>query len=317
MFALVFVVFYVKMIFLYSWAMSFDILGVSVFIEALIFVLILIVHLFPLLNRTAQNLVISTILYDLSKWSGLSSLWSLLYGSSCCFIEFASLIGSRFDFDRYGLVPRSTGIVIMKMAPSLVRLYDQLVLGHILTTCTITGGMFSIDSYSTIRGVNKLIPVDVYLPSCPPKPKAVIDAIAKLRKKISREIYEDRIGDLLPITSFMLDVVFILEIMINDSFINPHRLLLQRYLLKLFSNIKHGLIHRSLGFDYQGIETLQIKSEDWHSIAVILYVSGYNYLRSQCTYDVAPGGLLASVYHFTRIEYGVEQPEEVCIKVFT
>nr|YP_010581074.1 NADH-plastoquinone oxidoreductase subunit J [Heliamphora minor]UZT27395.1 NADH-plastoquinone oxidoreductase subunit J [Heliamphora minor] len=76
------------------------------------------------------------------------------------------------------------------------------------------------------------------------------------------------------------------------------------------------MIHRSLGFDYQGIETLQIKPEDWHSIAVILYVYGYNYLRSQCAYDVAPGGLLASVYHLTRIEYGVDQPEEVCIKVF-
>ncbi|MFS7940099.1 putative NADH dehydrogenase (quinone) [Helianthus anomalus] len=75
--------------------------------------------------------------------------------------------------------------------------------------------------------------------------------------------------------------------------------------------VKHALIHRSLGFDYQGIETLQIKSVDWHSIAVILYVYGYNYLRSQCAYDVALGGLLASVYHLTRIEYGVDQPEEV------
>ncbi|RZC63602.1 hypothetical protein C5167_025372 [Papaver somniferum] len=60
--------------------------------------------------------------------------------------------------------------------------------------CTITGGMFSTDSYSTVRGVDKLIPVDVYLPGCPPKPEAVIDAITKLRKKVSREIYEDRFG---------------------------------------------------------------------------------------------------------------------------
>ncbi|KAF2944606.1 hypothetical protein DAI22_02g155000 [Oryza sativa Japonica Group] len=58
--------------------------------------------------------------------------------------------------------------------------------------CTITGGMFSTDSYSTVRGVDKLIPVDVYLPGCPPKPEAVIDALTKLRKKISREIVEDR-----------------------------------------------------------------------------------------------------------------------------
>ncbi|CAN6440741.1 unnamed protein product [Victoria cruziana] len=80
--------------------------------------------------------------------------------------------------------------------------------------------------------------------------------------------------------------------------------------------VKHELVHRYLGFDYQGVETLQIKPEDWYSIAVISYVYGYNYLRSQCAYDVALGGLLASVYHLTRIQYGVDQPEEVCIKIF-
>lgn len=161
---------------------------------------------FPLLDRTAENSVISTTLNDLSNWSRLSSLWPLLYGTSCCFIEFASLIGSRFDFDRYGLVPRSSprqadliltaGTVTMKMAPSLVRLYEQMPEPKYVIAmgaCTITGGMFSTDSYSTVRGVDKLIPVDIYLPGCPPKPEAVIDAITKLRKKISREIYEDRI----------------------------------------------------------------------------------------------------------------------------
>nr|YP_010725391.1 NADH-plastoquinone oxidoreductase subunit K [Deinostema violacea]WDY12291.1 NADH-plastoquinone oxidoreductase subunit K [Deinostema violacea] len=160
---------------------------------------------FSLLDRTAENSVISTTLNDLSNWSRLSSLWPLLYGTSCCFIEFASLIGSRFDFDRYGLVPRSSprqadliltaGTVTMKMAPSLVRLYEQMPEPKYVIAmgaCTITGGMFSTDSYSTVRGVDKLIPVDVYLPGCPPKPEAVIDAITKLRKKISREIYEDR-----------------------------------------------------------------------------------------------------------------------------
>nr|UTM09106.1 NADH-plastoquinone oxidoreductase subunit K [Aeonium dodrantale] len=161
---------------------------------------------FPLLNRTAQNSVISTTSNDLSNWSRLSSLWPLLYGTSCCFIEFASLIGSRFDFDRFGLVPRSSprqadliltaGTVTMKMAPSLVRLYEQMPEPKYVIAmgaCTITGGMFSTDSYSTVRGVDKLIPVDVYLPGCPPKPEAIIDALTKLRKKISREIYEDRI----------------------------------------------------------------------------------------------------------------------------
>jgi NAD(P)H-quinone oxidoreductase subunit K len=132
----------------------------------------------------------------------------MLYGTACCFIEFAALIGSRFDFDRFGLVPRSSprqadliitaGTVTMKMAPALVRLYEQMpdpkyVIA--MGACTITGGMFSVDSPTAVRGVDKLIPVDVYLPGCPPRPEAIIDAIIKLRKKISNESIQER-GDL-------------------------------------------------------------------------------------------------------------------------
>ena len=211
---------------------------------------------FPLLDRTTQTSVISTTSNDLSNWSRLSSLWPLLYGTSCCFIEFASLIGSRFDFDRYGLVPRSSprqadliltaGTVTMKMAPSLVRLYEQMPEPKYVIAmgaCTITGGMFSTDSYSTVRGVDKLIPVDVYLPGCPPKPEAVIDAITKLRKKYLEKSMKielslkRKIGVLLPITNFMLAQVLILEITIKDYSIN-HHLLQRSSLLKLFSNTK-------------------------------------------------------------------------------
>nr|QKK47885.1 photosystem II G protein [Parrya pinnatifida] len=84
----------------------------------------------------------------------------------------------------------------MESYPSLVRLYEQMPEPKYVIAmgaCTITGGVFSTDSYSTVRGVDKLIPVDVYLPGCPPKPEAVIDAITKPRKKIAREIYKDRI----------------------------------------------------------------------------------------------------------------------------
>nr|YP_010932043.1 NADH-plastoquinone oxidoreductase subunit K [Pleurozia gigantea]WKR35065.1 NADH-plastoquinone oxidoreductase subunit K [Pleurozia gigantea]WKR35151.1 NADH-plastoquinone oxidoreductase subunit K [Pleurozia subinflata] len=160
---------------------------------------------FSSFNKTITNSIILTTFNDFSNWARLSSLWPLLYGTSCCFIEFASLIGSRFDFDRYGLVPRSSprqadliitaGTVTMKMAPSLVRLYEQMPEPKYVIAmgaCTITGGMFSTDSYSTVRGVDKLIPVDIYLPGCPPKPEAIIDAIIKLRKRIAQEIYEDK-----------------------------------------------------------------------------------------------------------------------------
>jgi len=163
----------------------------------------------PLINslsdQKSSNSIILTTFNDFSNWARLSSLWPLLYGTSCCFIEFASLIGSRFDFDRYGLVPRSSprqadliitaGTVTMKMAPSLVRLYEQMPEPKYVIAmgaCTITGGMFSTDSYSTVRGVDKLIPVDIYLPGCPPKPEAIIDAIIKLRKKVAQETYRDK-----------------------------------------------------------------------------------------------------------------------------
>ncbi|NJK51650.1 MAG: NADH-quinone oxidoreductase subunit NuoB [Leptolyngbyaceae cyanobacterium SU_3_3] len=155
-------------------------------------------------QELSENVILSSI-SDLYDWARLSSLWPLMYGTACCFIEIAAMIGSRFDFDRFGLVPRSSprqadliitaGTVTMKMAPALVRLYDQMpdpkyVIA--MGACTITGGMFSSDSYTAVRGVDKLIPVDVYLPGCPPRPEAVMDAIIKLRKKISNEDVRER-----------------------------------------------------------------------------------------------------------------------------
>ncbi|MBD3880158.1 NADH dehydrogenase subunit K [Phormidium tenue FACHB-886] len=159
----------------------------------------------PQVTQDLSENVILTTLDDLHNWARLSSLWPLLYGTACCFIEFAALIGSRFDFDRFGLLPRSTprqadliitaGTITMKMAPALTRLYEQMpdpkyVIA--MGACTITGGMFSTDSPTAVRGVDKLIPVDVYIPGCPPRPEAIIDAIIKLRKKISEESLAER-----------------------------------------------------------------------------------------------------------------------------
>ena len=159
-------------------------------------------------NQVTQGLsenVILTTVDDLYNWAKLSSLWPLLYGTACCFIEFAALIGSRFDFDRFGLVPRSSprqadliitaGTITMKMAPALVRLYEEMPEPKYVIAmgaCTITGGMFSSDSPTAVRGVDKLIPVDVYIPGCPPRPEAIFDAIIKLRKKVANESIQER-----------------------------------------------------------------------------------------------------------------------------
>jgi len=164
----------------------------------------------PSVTSDLSENVILTTLDDLHNWARLSSLWPLLYGTACCFIEFAALIGSRFDFDRFGLVPRSSprqadllivaGTVTMKMAPALVRLYEQMPEPKYVIAmgaCTITGGMFSADSTTAVRGVDKLIPVDLYLPGCPPRPEAIFDAVVKLRKKVGNEALSER-GNLLP-----------------------------------------------------------------------------------------------------------------------
>ena len=155
-------------------------------------------------QELSENVILTTV-DDLYNWARLSSLWPLLFGTACCFIEFAALIGSRFDFDRFGLIPRSSprqadliitaGTITMKMAPQLVRLYEQMPEPKYVIAmgaCTITGGMFSVDSPTAVRGVDKLIPVDVYLPGCPPRPEAIIDAIIKLRKKIADDSIQER-----------------------------------------------------------------------------------------------------------------------------
>ena len=88
----------------------------------------------------------------------------------------------------------------MKMAPALVRLYEQMPEPKYVIAmgaCTITGGMFSADSTTAVRGVDKLIPVDLYLPGCPPRPEAIFDAVIKLRKKVGNEALQER-GRLLP-----------------------------------------------------------------------------------------------------------------------
>lgn len=160
---------------------------------------------YPQVTQQFSENVILTTVDDLYNWARLSSLWPLLYGTACCFIEFAALIGSRFDFDRFGLIPRASprqadliilaGTLNMKMSAPTRRLYEQMPEPKYVIAmgaCMITGGMFSMDSPTAIRGADKILPIDIYIPGCPPRPEAIMDAIIKLRKKISREALPER-----------------------------------------------------------------------------------------------------------------------------
>lgn len=160
---------------------------------------------YPQVTQQLSENVILTTVDDLYNWARLSSLWPLLYGTACCFIEFAALIGSRFDFDRFGLIPRASprqadliilaGTLNMKMAPATLRLYEQMADPKYVIAmgaCMITGGMFSADSPTAVRGADKILPIDVYIPGCPPRPEAIMDGIIKLRKKISSEALPER-----------------------------------------------------------------------------------------------------------------------------
>jgi NAD(P)H-quinone oxidoreductase subunit K len=158
----------------------------------------------PVTSQLSENVILTTV-DDLYNWAKMSSLYPLMFGTACCFIEFSAMIGSRFDLERFGIFPRmsprqadlliTAGTITMKYAPVLRRLYDQMPEPKYVIAmgaCTITGGMFSVDSPNAVRGVDKIIPVDVYLPGCPPRPEAIMDALVKLRKKIANESLQER-----------------------------------------------------------------------------------------------------------------------------
>ena len=138
---------------------------------------------------------------DLLNWSRKSSLWYLLFASACCGIELMHAGGPRTDLDRFGAVPRATprqadlmiiaGTITYKMAERVRLLYEQMAEPRYVISmgsCANCGGLFQ-DSYSVLKGIDKVIPVDLYVPGCAPRPEALADAIIKLQEKIQDEKY--------------------------------------------------------------------------------------------------------------------------------
>ncbi len=147
-----------------------------------------------------MNIILSS-LDAISNWARSNSLWPLTFATSCCGIEMMSVSASDFDIARFGsevfrASPRQADLLIIagtithKMAPVLLKLYEQMPEPKYVIAmgaCACSGGMFKNDSYSVVYGADKIIPVDIYLPMCPPKPEALIDAVRKLQQEIKKE----------------------------------------------------------------------------------------------------------------------------------
>ena len=156
-------------------------------------------------SNLPEGAVLTTTLEKMVNWSRQYSPWPLLFGLACCAIEMMHAGVSRHDISRFGAEvfrasPRQADIMIVsgrisqKMAPVVKRLYEQMpepkwVIA--MGACASSGGMFN--NYAIVQGADKIIPVDVYVPGCPPRPEALIYAITKLQKKMEQEKFKDRV----------------------------------------------------------------------------------------------------------------------------
>ena len=151
------------------------------------------------LINSVPEMVITTKLDEVLNWTRKSSVWYMLFGLACCAIELMQTGGPRADLERFGAAPRATprqsdmmiiaGTLTLKMALRTKVLYDQMpdpkyVIS--MGSCSNCGGLFQL-AYAGCDGVDKVIPVDVYVPGCPPRPEALTEGLLKLQEKMMQE----------------------------------------------------------------------------------------------------------------------------------
>ncbi len=150
-------------------------------------------------GRFEPNIVVTSA-DAILNWARSRSIWPLTFGLACCAIEMMATNASRFDLDRFGIFPRPTprqsdcllvsGTVTAKMGERLVTLYEQMSEPRYVISmgsCANSGGPYCDHGYHVVKGVDQIIPVDVYIPGCPPRPEALIEGYLKLRELIEKE----------------------------------------------------------------------------------------------------------------------------------